>query len=143
LLFTKRRSCPNSYSPVDSLFTSAPGSIASHKNGKAITDADATHYANSYAAPEQLRAGLEFYRAFPANEKFNAAQRSALEVPIVLAGGDKTAGPTLPRMADSLREHGCAEVTIEVIQNSGHFVSEEQPERVADLIEHYASVERK
>jgi pimeloyl-ACP methyl ester carboxylesterase len=46
-------------------------------------------------------------------------------------------------MADSLREHGCAEVTIEVIQNSGHFVSEEQPERVADLIEHYASVERK
>jgi pimeloyl-ACP methyl ester carboxylesterase len=113
------------------------------QNSKAITDADATHYANSYAAPEQLRAGLEFYRAFPANEQFNAAQRSALEVPIVLAGGDKTAGPTLPRTADSLREHGCANVTVEVIKNSGHFVSEEQPERVADLIEHYASVETK
>ena len=81
--------------------------------------------------------------AFPANEKFNAAQRSALEVPIVLAGGDKTAGPTLPRTADSMREHGCANVTVEVIKNSGHFVSEEQPERVADLIEHHASVERK
>jgi hypothetical protein len=41
-----------------------------------LTDADVRHlHANSYAAPEQLRAGLELYRAFPANEKFNAAQR--------------------------------------------------------------------
>jgi len=109
-------------------------------NGKAITDADVTHYANSYANPEQLRAGLEFYRAFPANEKFNAAQQSAIDVPIVLAGGDNAVGKLNPRVAESLRKHGCTNVTIEVIKNSGHFVAEEQPEAVAELIERYASL---
>src|ERR1700722_12523073 len=34
-------------------------------------------YARAYAAPGHLRALLEIYRAFPANEKFNAAQRTA------------------------------------------------------------------
>src|SRR6185436_17091635 len=36
-------------------------------------DADVARYARAYAAPEHLRAALEIYRAFPANEKFNAA----------------------------------------------------------------------
>ncbi|MBA3712688.1 MAG: hypothetical protein H0W76_09595 [Pyrinomonadaceae bacterium] len=83
-----------------------------------------THYASSYAAPAQLRAGLEFHRAFPANEKFNAARRSALDVPIVLAGGDNAVGQSIPRMAESLRKHGCANVRFEAIKNSGRFESE-------------------
>jgi pimeloyl-ACP methyl ester carboxylesterase len=109
-------------------------------NTKVITDADVAHYANSYVAPEQLRAGLGFYRAFPDDEKFNAAQRSVLNVPIVLAGGDHSAGPNLPRIAESLRKNGCANVTIRVIQKSGHYVVDEQPEIVAELIERYASL---
>ncbi len=40
-----------------------------------FSDADVARYARSYAAPQHLRAALEIYRAFPANEKFNAAQR--------------------------------------------------------------------
>jgi pimeloyl-ACP methyl ester carboxylesterase len=107
-------------------------------NNKAITDDDVTHYANSYGAPEQLRAGLGFYRSFPADEKFNAAQQSRLDVPIVLAGADHSVAPNLPRIAESLRKNGCTNVTIEVIAKSGHYVSEEQPEIVADLIERYA-----
>jgi pimeloyl-ACP methyl ester carboxylesterase len=39
-----------------------------------FSDADVARYARAYAAPEHLRALLEIYRAFPANEKFNAAQ---------------------------------------------------------------------
>lgn len=108
-------------------------------NSKAVTDADVTHYANSYAAPAQLRAGLEFYRAFPADEKFGEAQRSPLDLPIVLAGGDRAMGRVNPRIAESLRKYGCANVTTEVIKDSGHFVVEEQPEIVAELIERYAS----
>jgi pimeloyl-ACP methyl ester carboxylesterase len=109
-------------------------------NNKAITDDEVTHYANSYGTPEQLRAGLEFYRAFPADEKFNAAQQSRLDVPIVLAGADHSVAPNLPRIAESLRKNGCANVTIEVIAKSGHYVAEEQPEIVAGLIERYASL---
>jgi pimeloyl-ACP methyl ester carboxylesterase len=109
-------------------------------NSKAIADADVAHYANSYGAPEQLRAGLGFYRAFPADEKFNAGQRGTLDVPIVLAGGDHSAAPNLPRIAESLRKNGCTNVTIEVIAKSGHCVADEQPEIVAGLIERYASL---
>jgi len=110
-------------------------------NSKAITDADVTHYANSYAAPEQLRAGLEFYRrAYPASEKFNAAQRSATDIPIILAGGDNSLGQLIPRFAESLRKHGWANVAIEIIKDSGHWVVDEQPEIVTELFERYASL---
>jgi pimeloyl-ACP methyl ester carboxylesterase len=105
----------------------------------AISDADVAHYASAYGAPAQLRAGMEFYRAFPASERFNATQRSAIDVPIVLAGGDKSFGRLNPRVAEALRAHGCASVHIEVIKNSGHYVADEQPEIVAELIERYAS----
>jgi pimeloyl-ACP methyl ester carboxylesterase len=81
---------------------------------------------------------LEFYRAFPADEKFNSAQQSRLDVPIVLAGADHSVAPNLPRIAESLRKNGCANVTIEIIAQSGHYVAEEQPEIVAGLIERYA-----
>jgi len=109
-------------------------------NRKAVTDADVRHYALAYATPAQLRAGLEFYRrAYPASEKFNAEERSPLSVPIVLAGGDHSVGPLNPTIADSLRDHGCEDVTVELIRNSGHWVVDEQPEIVAELIERYGS----
>jgi pimeloyl-ACP methyl ester carboxylesterase len=112
-------------------------------NRKAIADADVAHYARAYSAPSQLRAGLEFYRrAYPASEKFNAAERSAIDVPIVLAGGDHAMGMLLPRLADSLRQHGCANVTVAVIKDSGHWVVDEQPDSVAELIERHASRSR-
>jgi pimeloyl-ACP methyl ester carboxylesterase len=109
-------------------------------NRDAISDADVRHYARAYASPQQLRAGLEFYRrAYPASEKFNATQRTVTDVPIALVGGDHAMGTLFPKLAESLKEHGCTRVSVEVIKNSGHWVVDEQPERVADLIERYAA----
>jgi pimeloyl-ACP methyl ester carboxylesterase len=104
-----------------------------------FSDADVARYAKSYAAPEHLRAALEIYRAFPANEKFNAAQRSTIGVPLVLAPGENSPFEKLmPRLAEDLRAHGWTNVRLEVIQNSMHYVAEEQPEAVAELIQRYA-----
>lgn len=108
-------------------------------NPKAISPADLARYANAYAAPGQLRAGLGFYRAFPADEKFNAAQKNHVGVPIVLAGSESTMNKANPAIAQDLRKHGCANVITVAIKNSGHYVVEEQPEIVAQLIERYAS----
>ena len=106
-----------------------------------FSDADVARYAQPYAAPEHLRAALEIYRAFPANEKFNAAQQSAISVPLVIAPGkDSPFEELMPSLANALRAHGCANVEIEVIENSVHFVAEEQPDAVAQLIERYASL---
>ncbi len=109
-------------------------------NHKAITDADATHFADAYTAPQQLRAGLDIYRAFPANEKFNASSQSAIAVQIVLVGADSSFGKLNPKIAESLRAHGCANVTTEIIENSGHYLVDEQPQAVAKLIEDHASL---
>lgn len=109
-------------------------------NSKAITESDVIRYANSYAAPGSLRAGLEFYRAFSAEEKFNGAQQNMIDVPVVLAGADNGVGKLNPTIAESLRKHGCRNVATEVIGNSGHYVAEEQPEIVAALIERYGSL---
>jgi pimeloyl-ACP methyl ester carboxylesterase len=109
-------------------------------NRSAISNADVAHYARAYASASQLRAGLEFYRsAYPASEKLNATERSAIDVPFVLAGGDHAMGMLLSRMADSMREHGCRNVAVEVIRDSGHWVIDEQPDIVAGLIERYAA----
>ena len=106
-----------------------------------FSDADVARYARAYAAPEHLRAALEIYRAFPADEKFNAAQKSAISVPLVLAPGKNSPFEKLmPSFADALREHGCANVEIEVIENSTHYVADEQPDAVAQLIERHATV---
>jgi pimeloyl-ACP methyl ester carboxylesterase len=46
----------------------------------------------------------------------------------------------MPSFADALRTHGCTNVEIEVIENSEHFVADEQPDAVAQLIDRYASL---
>jgi len=107
--------------------------------GPHFSDADVAHYAESYAAPEKLRSILEFYRAFPEDAKFNAAQRRATNLPLLLAAGEHSPfNRYVARIAEALREHGCASVKTEVIRNSAHYVADEQPETVAELIERYA-----
>ena len=109
------------------------------KNPAAISEEAARHYARSYATPAQLRAGMGFYRAFPENERFNQSHSETLNVPIVLAGGDSSFGKLNPRIAEVLRTLGCANVTVETIHNSAHFVADEQPAQVAALIERFAA----
>jgi pimeloyl-ACP methyl ester carboxylesterase len=72
---------------------------------EAISDQDIARYVQAYAGVERLRAGLEFYRrAYPTSETFNAATRSPLRVPIVLAGGDRATGPANMTIAEALRK---------------------------------------
>jgi hypothetical protein len=84
---------------------------------------------------------LEIYRAFPSHEKFDAAQRSAIGVPLVLASGENSPFEKLvPSIAAALPAHGCANVEVEVVKNSMQYVVEEQPDAVIELIERYASL---
>lgn len=108
-------------------------------NRAAISDADVAQYAASYTGTERLRAGLAFYRrAYPASEAANAALRDPLGVPIVLAGGDHSVGQLNPIIAEALRARGCANVIVATIKDSGHWVVDEQPDIVAELIERHA-----
>ena len=110
-------------------------------NPQYVSDADVARYAESYAAPEHLHAAFEVYRAFPANEKFNAEQQSRIDVPLVLVVGSESVFlKDLPTMAEALRAHGCTNVKTRVIEESSHYVADERPGIVEEFIEEYASV---
>ena len=105
-----------------------------------FTSSGVAHFVKAYPTTAQLHAVFEMYRAFPANAKFNAAQRGTIDVPVFLAGGDGSPFAQLvPKMAESLRANGCSHVETGLIQNAVHYVVEDQPDAVADLIERHAS----
>jgi len=99
------------------------------------------HYIKeTYGSPSQLHAMFEIYRAFPANEKFNAAQLERNEVPLFVAAGDGSPFAKLvPKIAEGLRANGCTHVATGLIRDSVHYVIGDQPDGVADLIEQHAS----
>lgn len=109
------------------------------KNPAAISDKDARHFARSYSTPAQLRAGMGFYRGFAEAAKFNKSRSETLSVPMVLAGSDGFFGKHYQRVAEALRKLGCTNVTVEIINNSGHYVADEQPAQVTALIERQAA----
>ena len=104
----------------------------------AISDADVAHYVQAYASPLRLHAAFEVFREFPANEKFNAAHRDAIKVPLVLAGGDHSFGKVKISRKDVLGAYGWEDVRVEVLPNVAHYIPDEQPEKIAELIERYA-----
>jgi pimeloyl-ACP methyl ester carboxylesterase len=106
-----------------------------------FTPDDVAHFVKAYATPAQLHAVFEMYRAFPANAQFNAAQRGPNDVPLLLATGDGSPFAQLvPKMAEGLRANGCSHVETGLIRDAVHYVVEDQPEAVGDLIERYASL---
>jgi len=105
-----------------------------------FTPEEIAHYKEAYASVAQLHAMFEMYRAFPRNAEFNAAQTGPMPVPIFFGTGDGSPFAKLvPKIAHGLRAHGCAHVETGLIHGAVHYVVEDQPEQVTDLIERYAS----
>ncbi|MGH3501024.1 MAG: alpha/beta fold hydrolase [Nocardioidaceae bacterium] len=109
---------------------------------EAITDDDVRHYANAYGDAEHLRSAFEVYRAIPANIELNAQATGAIDIPLCLAGGKHVFGPALPALAAGLRgNHGWSNVTVAIISGGRHYLPDERPDDVADLIEQHAALQ--
>ena len=110
-------------------------------DGTAIGDGDVAHYAAAYRDPDSLRSAFEFYRAMPANAAWNAGHTEPIGVPLLLVGGEHLFGPIVGRLADGLHtDHGWADVRTAVVGGATHYLVEERPAEVADLIERHAGV---
>lgn len=95
-------------------------------------------YAEAYARPEALRAGFDWYRAFPQDEKNNlAVERQPVDTPVLYLRGEKDPGAALDRYLEGLRHGGLRNVEGGVIANSGHFAPDEQPGEVARALERF------
>ena len=110
------------------------------KDNTVISDADVEHYADAYGDPGRLRSAFEIYRAIPANMTYNAGQTGPIDIPLLLAGGEHVFGPVLPRLADNLRaSYGWSDIDVRIVADGKHYLVEERPDDVAELIERHAA----
>ena len=106
-----------------------------------FTQDEVSHYVKAYGTLAQLHAVFEMYRAFPENARFNQSQRKPNEVPLFLGAGEGSPFAKLvPKIAEGLRAHGCTHVETGLIPGAVHYVVEDQPVAVADLIGRIASM---
>jgi pimeloyl-ACP methyl ester carboxylesterase len=109
-------------------------------DNRVISDADVEHYAYAYRDPDHLRSAFEVYRAVPANMTFNAGQTDSIDVPLLLVGGEHVFGPVLSRLAQNLRaNYGWSDVQMHIVDDGKHYLVEERPNDVAELIERHAA----
>jgi pimeloyl-ACP methyl ester carboxylesterase len=109
-------------------------------NPSAITQADIDEFVSHYSAPGGMRAGFEYYRAFPidANEnKESLAKEGKLQMPVLAVGGDiyPAVGGDLPgNFALWSTQQLATNVRGITVALSGHYIAEEQPHFVVDLL---------
>lgn len=103
-----------------------------------FSPAQRAHYVRAYG-PAQLHAAFEMYRAFPANVKFNAAQRGPNPVPLVYGAGENSPFAALvPKVVEGQRANGMAHVETAQVAGAVHYLVADNPAAVAALIERHA-----
>ncbi|GAB3880600.1 alpha/beta hydrolase [Kibdelosporangium lantanae] len=104
-----------------------------------ISDDDVLHYADAYGGPERLRSAFEVYRAIPANMAHNTGRTDPIDVPLLLVGGEHVFGQIMPAAAENLRANfGWSDVDVHIVPGGRHYLVEERPDDIADLIERHA-----
>ncbi len=103
----------------------------------AITDADVAVYAQGYRGPQRLAAGFAWYRAIPLDIASNERHAGTVDPPILLAFAEYCHATVLPEVAAGLGEAGSRHVATSIIADSGHWVAEEQPAKVAAVINRF------
>jgi pimeloyl-ACP methyl ester carboxylesterase len=101
----------------------------------AVSPAARAAYAEAYARPEALRAGFDWYRALPEDERNNiAVERQTVDTPVLYLRGSKDPGLGLDRYVEGLRHGGLRDVQGAEIADSGHFAPDEQPGAVVEAL---------
>ena len=101
-------------------------------NPSTFSDADIDEYVRHYAAPGGMAAGFGYYKAFAQDAKDNAGlfgQRK-LMFPILAVGADHSFGDSTLK---SMQKIG-TDVHGAIIKNCGHFVNEEKPAELTQLM---------
>jgi pimeloyl-ACP methyl ester carboxylesterase len=110
-------------------------------NPAAITQEDINEYVSHYSAPGGMRAGFEYYRAFPedAIQNQNYSQTN-LTMPVLALGGSYLpvlgGNITMPSIIYGMQQLAENVQGIKV-PNSGHFIPEEQPQFLINQLSNF------
>jgi pimeloyl-ACP methyl ester carboxylesterase len=100
-------------------------------NPAAFTEEAIDEYVRCYSAEAGMRPGFEYYRAlFTDIEQTKEDAVTPLEMPVLALGGEMVFGPFM----EMLWAPYATDLKVEVIPQAGHWVTEEQPEMVAERL---------
>lgn len=107
-------------------------------NPDAVSADDIAIYAKAYGSRDSLQAGFELYRAFDEDAAFFNAKTEELNIPMLVVGAEFSTAAALPMMAQSFADRGVTDVRTLVIEDSGHWLAEEQPAATLEAIRTFA-----
>jgi pimeloyl-ACP methyl ester carboxylesterase len=94
---------------------------------KSVSEPDREFYAQKYAQPGAMKAGMEVFRAFDRDAKDNAEfAKTKLAMPMLVLGGEKSGGDFLISQGRLVASN----VDGAIITGSGHWLIDEAPEQV-------------
>ena len=96
-----------------------------------ISEADRAFYTKAYSQPGGMRAGFEYFKAFPQDAKdFEELSKTKLTMPMLVLSGEKAGGTFLVDQARLV----ATQVSGVIIKGSGHWLLEEAPTQVIPLL---------
>lgn len=98
------------------------------QNPEAITPTDIDHYASSFCQPGGVRCGLDVYRAFEQDAAANKRwlkEKGKCPVRCMALWGEKSFANR--EKSDSMCDNFYTNYEFAVVENSGHWIAEEQP----------------
>jgi pimeloyl-ACP methyl ester carboxylesterase len=100
---------------------------------KSVSEADRAFYANEYARPGHMKAGMEVFRAFAQDaDDFAALGATKLQMPLLVLSGEKAGGPFLIEQGKMVASN----VEGVLVTGSGHWLMEEAPDQaIPKLVE--------
>ena len=103
-------------------------------NRNSITEAQRKRYVEAYRTLLALHTGFEWYRAFAQDARDNEAVKGeTVTTPVLYVRGDHEGGK-MEEYLEGFRGNGLINVSGHLIEASGHFTIDEQPEAVIKLI---------
>ena len=100
---------------------------------KSVSEVDREFYANEYAKPDHMKAGMEVFRAFAKDaEDFAGFAKIKLSMPLLVLSGEKAGGPFLIEQGRMV----ASSVEGVLVMGSGHWLMEEAPDQaIPKLVE--------
>jgi pimeloyl-ACP methyl ester carboxylesterase len=104
---------------------------------RSLPEADRVAYTAAYSAPGRMRAGWDYFAAWPATaQDFAQLAQTKLAMPVLSIAGDKASaailGPQMKLVATDVKEI--------VLKDTGHWIMEERPKETMDAIVNFLGV---
>ena len=98
---------------------------------RSLPEADRRAYTAAYSRPGRMKAGWSYFVSFPrAAKDFAELAKTRLAMPVLTIGGEKSLGQVLGDQTKLV----ASDVTVVVLQNTGHWVLEEDPKGTTEAL---------